>query len=48
MKVYALLLLLLVTLSACANVTEPPLPVVNQDDPVWQPVTDHPDFGALP
>jgi hypothetical protein len=47
MKLSVVFLLLLMTLAACANVSEPPLPVVNPSDPVWQPATDHPDFGVL-
>jgi hypothetical protein len=42
------ILLSLLLLSACGNVNDKPLPMVQKDDPVFALTPDHLDIGGLP
>ena len=42
------LLVLILVLVGCANISTPPLASVHPNDPTWQPAQDHLVGGALP
>lgn len=42
------ILLVMVALTGCGNISGKPLPMVSRDDPTWALTPDHLQFGELP
>jgi hypothetical protein len=45
---YLIILTLFSVLTACANTTGKPLPLVDKSDPTWALTPDRLEFGSLP